>query len=61
MIENTVAAIIEMGATLYVRNHFVLRIFHNITLHATDMEFVKKITPPDFQAKNFLHRQFQQF
>ena len=37
MIENTVAAIIEMGATLYMRNNFVFRVFHNTTLHNTGL------------------------
>ena len=37
MIENTVAAIIEMGATLYMRNNFVLRVFYNTTLHAIQL------------------------
>ena len=34
---NTVAAIIEMGATLCMRNNFVLRVFHNTTLHAIQL------------------------
>ena len=37
MIENTVAAIIEMGATLYMRNNVVFRVFHNTTLYVIQL------------------------